>query len=277
MSSAQTMKIYSIISRIEQELEESPRTKFAGATNKRIVEIDRLFDLLSDLKVTIPEDIRRATGIIAEADNTIRDAKENAQDIVDRAHQEADQILMQAQQSAQNLYQQAQIDFEARVSDAAVYKEAQARAQEITGEAETNANAIYNGARNYADEILCDLQRYMSEYHEMIGANRRELGVSPAPQQPAPVTPPQQAFEEQVVHLEQPAPPPAQPAPQPAYRQPVYEQSAQDAYEEPEAYDEYGAYDDYDEPQPARRPAARPGRAAGRAEPQEEDDYEYEQ
>ena len=78
MSSAQTMKIYSIISRIEQELEESPRTKFAGATNKRIVEIDRLFDLLSDLKVTIPEDIRRATGIIAEADNTIRDAKENA-------------------------------------------------------------------------------------------------------------------------------------------------------------------------------------------------------
>ena len=59
MSSAQTMKIYSIISRIEQELEERPRTKFAGATNKRIVEIVRLFDLLSDLKVTIPEDIRR--------------------------------------------------------------------------------------------------------------------------------------------------------------------------------------------------------------------------
>ena len=69
MSSAQTMKIYSIISRIEQELEESPRTKFAGATNKRIVEIDRLFDLLSDLKVTIPEDIRRATGILAEANS----------------------------------------------------------------------------------------------------------------------------------------------------------------------------------------------------------------
>ena len=40
MSSAQTMKVYSIISRIEQELDESPRTKFAGSTSKRIVEID---------------------------------------------------------------------------------------------------------------------------------------------------------------------------------------------------------------------------------------------
>ena len=99
MSSAQTMKIYSIISRIEQELEESPRTKFAGATNKRIVEIDRLFDLLSDLKVTIPEDIRRATGILAEANNTIRDARENAKDMVEQAQQEADQIMGQAQRT----------------------------------------------------------------------------------------------------------------------------------------------------------------------------------
>lgn len=54
MSGAQTMKIYSIIARIEEELEESPRTKFGGSSNKRVVEIDRLFDLLGDLKVTIP-------------------------------------------------------------------------------------------------------------------------------------------------------------------------------------------------------------------------------
>ena len=77
MSSAQTMKIFSIINRIKQELEESPRSKFGG-TNKRVVEVDRLLDLLEDLKVVIPEDIRRATGIISEAENTIADAKESA-------------------------------------------------------------------------------------------------------------------------------------------------------------------------------------------------------
>ena len=49
------MKIYSIISSIEQELEESPRTKFGGQS-RRVVEIERLYDLLGDLKVTIPEE-----------------------------------------------------------------------------------------------------------------------------------------------------------------------------------------------------------------------------
>lgn len=177
MSSAQTMKIYSIISRIEEELEESPRTKFAGSTNKRIVEIERLFDLISDLKVTIPEDIRRATGILAEAENTVNDAKENAKEILDSAKAEAEQMLQNAQVSAENIYKQAQTEFETKVSEAEIYKEALKRANSISVEAETNANAIYNGARRYADEILADLQSYISDYHKMISDNRKELGI----------------------------------------------------------------------------------------------------
>ncbi len=52
-----------------------------------------MLDLLEDLKVVIPEDIRRATGIISEADNTLADAKESAAEIVEQAHQEADTVL----------------------------------------------------------------------------------------------------------------------------------------------------------------------------------------
>ena len=77
MSSAQTMKIYSIISRIEQVLNDSPKYKLGGG-NKKIVEVEELFDLLGDLKVTIPEDIRRASGIIAEETNILGDANEQA-------------------------------------------------------------------------------------------------------------------------------------------------------------------------------------------------------
>ena len=181
MSTAQTMKIYSIIASIEQELEESPRTKFSGQ-NRRVVEIERLYDLLGDLKVTIPEDIRRATGVLAEAENRINDAKEQAEEILAQAHEEADGVLSQAQSSAENLYHQAQVEYETRVSDAEVYKEACARAAQISAEAEANANAIYNGARKYADDILSDVQRYLTEYHSMIAQNRNELGVSAAQQ-----------------------------------------------------------------------------------------------
>lgn len=184
MSTAQTMKIYNIIGKIERELNEAPRKKF-GAQDERVVETDRLFDLLDDLKVTIPEDIRRASGVISEAENTINEAKERANDIVEKAQQEADDMLAQAQTSAENLYHQAESEFQARVSDAEVYKEAYTLAQQIHAEAEANANAIYNGARKYADDILADIQRYISEYHRMIATNREELGVIPEPEKPA--------------------------------------------------------------------------------------------
>ena len=180
MSSAQTMKIFSIINRIKQELEESPRPKIGG-TNKRVVEVDRLLDLLEDLKVVIPEDIRRATGILSEAENTIADAKENAVEIVEQAHQEADTILGQARSQADGIRADAQAEYERRVSESEVYKEAFTRASGIAAEAEDNATAIYNGARKYADEILVDLQRYIAEYHQMIENNRKELGVSDEP------------------------------------------------------------------------------------------------
>ncbi len=179
------MKIFSIINRMKQEREESPRSKFGGPS-KRVVEVDRLLDLLEDLKVVIPEDIRRASGIISEADNTIRDAKETADEIVEQAHQESDTVLSQAQMEADSIRSNAQAEFESRVCESEVYKEAYERASTVAAEAESNATAIYNGARKYADDILVDLQRYLAEYHQMIDQNRRELGVADDPQpQPA--------------------------------------------------------------------------------------------
>lgn len=233
MSSAQTMKIFSIINRIKQELEESPRSKFGGAA-KRVVEVDRLLDLLEDLKVVIPEDIRRATGILSEAENTIADAKENAIEIVEQAHQEADTILGHAQARADSIRMEAQEEFDHRVSESEVYKDAFTRASGIAAEAEDNATAIYNGARKYADEILVDLQRYIAEYHQMIETNRRELGVddlsAPAPMPRVPVAEPQYAAQAQYT--------PSQPmiAEQPRYAEPAYVEPpryAEPAYSEP--------------------------------------------
>ena len=249
MSNAQTMKIYSIISRIEEELRESPSPKFANNTNKRIVEIERLFDLLEDLKVTIPEDIRRATGILAEADNMIADAKDNCDEIIENAQKEANQILEQAQTSAEQLYKDAQTEFESRVSDSEVYKMAFEKANEITAEAENNANQIYNGARKYADDLLTDLQKYLSEYHSLISDNRKELNVVPEDKQPNDlVTEPAKEFDEKIAQSKQIEYKEfTDPSPRPVPKKPFFE-NPQD-FEKPAAVSV--AYsddsDDYDE------------------------------
>ena len=246
MSSAQTMKIFSIINRIKQELEESPRSKFGG-TSKRVVEVDRLLDLLEDLKVVIPEDIRRATGIISEADNLLADAKESAQDIVEQAHQEADTILSQAEGEAAAIRSNAQSEFEKRVGESEVYNEAFRRASGIASEAEENANAIYNGARKYADEILVDLQRYLAEYHQMIEQNRNELGVTEE-SAPIPVA-------------AKPVPPEPKFAPEPpaAYAQPQYSEPPR--YNEAQ-YTEQPRYSEPPRPQAVRTQTARQPRVA---------------
>ena len=237
------MKIFSIINRIKQELEESPRSKFGGAT-KRVVEVDRLLDLLEDLKVVIPEDIRRATGILSEAENTIADAKENAVEIVEQAHQEADTILSQAQAQAESIRMEAREEYERRVSESEVYKEAFTRASGRAAEAEENATAIYNGARKYADEILVDLQRYIAEYHQMIEVNRRELGVddlSAPPPVPARVPLAEPQYEAKAQYA---------PAPQPAAEPPRYAEPA--AYEEPPQYAEPAYREPPRQPRPQR-------------------------
>ena len=96
------MKIYSIISRIEQVLNDSPKYKLGGG-NKKIVEVEELFDLLGDLKVTIPEDIRRASGIIAEESNIIGDANEQAEETISKAKADAEDLMKQAQEAAEKV------------------------------------------------------------------------------------------------------------------------------------------------------------------------------
>ena len=153
MSSAQTMKIFSIINRIKQELEESPRSKFGG-TNKRVVEVDRLLDLLEDLKVVIPEDIRRATGNSPPRRRTpLRMQKKT------RWKSSSRRIRKRIQSSANRKHRRIASARTRRLSLTTAWARAKSIkkrspvASGIAAEAEENATAIYNGARKYADEI----------------------------------------------------------------------------------------------------------------------------
>lgn len=172
------MKIYSIISKIEQILEESPKAKMAGQ-NKRVVDVDQLLDLLGDLKVTIPEDIRKAGGILAESRNIITDANEQADEMLEKAQKEAEGMMQQAQDAAQKVYDQSVQQYEFLVSDSNVMREANQQAQQISDAAVEHANALSLGARQYADDVLSDVQRYLNEYMRRINENRSELELPP--------------------------------------------------------------------------------------------------
>lgn len=147
--------ILDLIAQLETEIEESPRPKIGGS-NRRIVERETIIDLISDLRVTIPDEVRWAQSVLAEKDNLLA-----------KAHEEAETAL-----------REAKAQHELMVSEHEVYRDACERAEQMLKTAKETATLISDGAKNYADDILVDLQRYMKEYGDIIESNRRELKQS---------------------------------------------------------------------------------------------------
>ena len=150
--------ILDLIAQLESQIDESPRPKIGGG-NKRVVDTAALFDIISDLRVTIPEEVRWAQSVLADKEAILQNAQE-----------EANQILEQAKEERGRLVDQEEILTEARK-----------RAESMLRRARENSDIVVSGARNYTDDILFDLQRYMREYIEIIDKNREELHVAYTP------------------------------------------------------------------------------------------------
>ena len=102
----QNMQIFTIIGQIEDMVENSPRPKIGGA-NKRVIDVEEMMDLLGDLKVTIPEDIRRANSVIVDAQSMIDNADEHARDVVSQAETDGEKIVADAKQKAVDIIEKA--------------------------------------------------------------------------------------------------------------------------------------------------------------------------
>lgn len=219
------MQIYTIIGQIEDVLEASQKPKIGGGPTKRIVDIEELKDLLGDLKVTIPDDIRRANSVILESSTMLDNAAENAKDLVDNAQSQADDLIAQANATSERIVEKAKQEYERLVSEDEIYQEAQKRAQLLAMKAEHNAALVYENAKCYANDVLLDLENFLNEYRQLVDKNRCTLEAK----QPAqPVY--QQPVQQQAVHQEAPVAPPArqQRKPKPPVAAPIQEEAPAD-------------------------------------------------
>lgn len=226
------MQIYTIIGQIEDVLEASPKPKIGGGTTKRIVDIEELRDLLGDLKVTIPDDIRRANSVIVESATMLDNAAENAKDLVDNAQNKADDLIAQANTTSERIVEKAKQEYERLVSEDEIYQEAQKRAQLLAMKAEHNAALVYENAKCYANDVLLDLENFLNEYRQLVDKNRCSLEAK-QPAQPVYQQPIQQSAARQesfapaspVRQQRKPKPPVAKPMP-------VEESPVEQEYEE---------------------------------------------
>lgn len=147
-------------SRIEQLIEdiyefvESCRMQ-PLSSSKVIVPKDELYDLLDELRLRTPDEIKRYQKIISNRDAIITDAEEKAQT-----------ILAQAKESANNLINDHEIMQQAYYQAQEVVNQAAAEAERILAEANADADAIRQGALDYTNDMLGDVEAILNNAYE---------------------------------------------------------------------------------------------------------------
>ena len=147
-------------SRIEQLIEdiyefvESCRMQ-PLSSSKVIVPKDELYDLLDELRLRTPDEIKRYQKIISNRDAIISDAEEKAQT-----------IIAQAKESANNLINDHEIMQQAYYQAQEIVNQAALEADHIMGQANADANAIRQGALEYTNEMLSNVESIIGNAYE---------------------------------------------------------------------------------------------------------------
>lgn len=147
------MDILQMIDRLEELLNESRPLPF---THNVIVDEDRMLDLIDQMRVSIPEEVKKAQQVLAQRDRLIAQAQEEADRRVnlarDRSNEliERDQIVQAAYTQAEQIKAQAQADGEGIRKDADDYVLETLRALEM--EMERAINQVRNGIRTLQEE-----------------------------------------------------------------------------------------------------------------------------
>jgi len=118
------MDIQHLIDRLEQVLAESRRIPLSA---NLIVDEDRLFNIIDQMRVSIPEEVKRANRVEAEKDRILAQAHEEGDRIREMAKHEAtdlvrrDTVMVSAQQRADTILERARRDAEMIRQDSDVY------------------------------------------------------------------------------------------------------------------------------------------------------------
>ena len=176
-------------SRIEQIIEEIEEyidsCKFQPlSTTKIIVNKDQMDELLRELRMKTPDEIKRYQKIIANKDAILADAQAKADALIEEAQIHTNELV-----SEHEIMQQAYAQANAIVTTATE------QAQEILDNATRDANDIRIGAMQYTDDLLANaesiightLDSYTTKYdglvnslqecYDMVRNNRSELEV----------------------------------------------------------------------------------------------------
>ena len=127
------MDILHLIDRLEELFNQS---KPFPLTRNVMLDEDKMLDIIDQMRIAIPEEVKKAQQILVQKDRVMAQAQEEASRIVELAHQKADDLVHRDN----------------------IVVEAQRRAEQIVSQARLDADATRREADNYVVDALTHLQ-----------------------------------------------------------------------------------------------------------------------
>ena len=145
------MNVEELLELMEETLEEGTAVPFSPS--KRIVDVDRMRDIIDEVRNNLPDEIRDSKKIVADREQIIKGARA-----------ESENIIKQAEERARGL-----------VSDQEITKRAQQRAVEILTAAQQQAKEISRSATTYCETILKNSEEVLARSASDIKNTRMNL------------------------------------------------------------------------------------------------------
>jgi len=147
------MDILQLIDRLEELFNES---KNIPLTRNVMVDEDRMLDIIDQMRIAIPEEVKKAQQLLGQRDRVLAQAQEEANRTLELARQKADQlvakdmVVQEAQRRAEQILAQARADAENTRTDADDY--VMRSLTQLQAELERITNQVENGIRVVQDE-----------------------------------------------------------------------------------------------------------------------------
>lgn len=155
-------KIEQLIDEIEDYIE-SCKPKMLSS-DIILVNKDEIMELLRDLRMKTPDEIKRYQKIITQRDSILNDARNKAQQLINEAAVHTSELVSETE-----IMQQAQD----RANE--TLQAATQQAQEILDQAAMEANAMRQAAIDYTDAQLADLENKLLHAVDIAGLNYEKL------------------------------------------------------------------------------------------------------
>jgi vacuolar-type H+-ATPase subunit H len=154
------MDILQLIDRLEELFNES---KSIPLTRNVMVDEDRMLDIIDQMRIAIPEEVKKAQQLLGQRDRVLAQAQEEANRTLELARQKAEQL----------------------VGKDAIVQDAQRRAEQILMQARAEADGIRADADDYVIDSLMQLQAELERISNQVNNGIRAVQNDRARRMPA--------------------------------------------------------------------------------------------